>query len=43
MWKVREKEVLEGVRKGKLDILEVQETHMKGCSVMDCMEASESV
>ena len=39
----KRKEVLEGARKGKLAVLTVQETRMKGCSVMDCMEASESV
>ena len=35
------KEVLEGARKGKLAVLTVQETRMKGCSVIDCMEGSQ--
>ena len=37
----KRKEVLADMRKGKLDVLGVQETHMKGCGVMDCMEGSE--
>lgn len=39
--KSKRKEVLEGVRKGKLNVLGVQESHMQGSDVMVYMERKE--
>ena len=32
---------MESVKKGKVDVVGVQETHRMGCSVMKCMEGNE--
>ena len=37
----KRKEVMEGVKNGRLDIIGVQETHMKGCGVMECVRGNE--
>ncbi len=37
----KRKEVVEGVRKGRLDVIGVQETHMKGCGVREGLGVNE--
>ncbi len=32
---------MEGVKKGRLDVIGLQETHMKGCGVVECLGGNE--
>lgn len=37
----KRKEVIEGVKKGRLDVIGLQEMHMKGCGVVEYLGGNE--